>query len=50
MGKCEMLNGKVIKTPNEIYPFGVLLFNVTHSAFSQVYLIAPSTMPLIIYF
>ena len=24
MGKCEMLNGKVIKTPNEIYSFGVL--------------------------
>ena len=23
MEKCETLNGKVIKTPNEIYPFGV---------------------------
>ena len=47
MGKCEMLNGKVIKTPNEIYPFGVLfLYSVTHSAFAQPYLIAPSTMPL----
>lgn len=29
MGKCEMLNGKVIKTPNEIYPFGVLFFSVS---------------------
>lgn len=47
MGKCEMLNGKVIKTPNEIFPFGVF-FSVTHSAFAQVYLIAPSTMPLMI--
>ena len=46
MGKCEMLNGKVIKTPNEIYPFGVFSFIVTHSACAQVYLIAPSTMPL----
>ena len=46
MGKCEMLNGKVIKTPNEIFPFGVIFFSVTHSAFAQVYLIAPSTMPL----
>lgn len=23
MGKCEMLNGKIIKTPDEIHPFGV---------------------------